>query len=165
VKTKGRLGQSTLDVQVAHNEPWHRNHVLTLEMLYRRSSNFQDVMPKIASLYKVEKEYLVDFAIPGIEWIRDYLNIHTKLIRSSELKVDGTSSELLLNIVKCLGGNTYLSGPSVKNYLDLNLFKNAGVKVDFHSFKHFEYKQAGEPFVGGLSTLDYLFNIGPQPWW
>lgn len=165
VQTSGYLGQSTLNVQVVSNLPWRRNHILTLEMLYRRTACFPDVMPKLKDLYNIETERLVEFAIPGIEWIRNSLNIQTKLVRASELNAEGSSSELLLNIVKCLGGTTYLSGPSGRNYLDLELFENAGVKVDFHSFKPFEYAQLGEPFVGGLSALDYLFNVGHQPWW
>ena len=123
------------------------------------------IMPKIYGLYTNSTENLTEFAMPGIEWISDTLQIGTQLIKSSDLKVSGSGSELLLNIVRSLGGTSYLSGPSGRNYLNLKIFDAAGIKVDFHTFLPFEYPQKHLPFVGGLSVLDYLFNQGNKPWW
>ena len=50
------------------------------------------------------------------------------MIYASKLDVKGTKSELLANLVKRMNGTTYLSGPSGKDYLDLNYFNDIKVK-------------------------------------
>jgi hypothetical protein len=165
VKNKGRLGQSTREVLMAAGTPWRRNHALTLEAFYHRTPCFSEMMPQIEALYANSTEYLAEFAIPGITWVKDQLQIGARLVKSSDLNVKGSASELLLNIVRSLGGTTYLSGPSGRNYLDLGIFADAGIEVTFHSFTPFEYPQTSPPFVGGLSALDYLFNKGSKTWW
>lgn len=165
VLSKGRLGQSTSDVLMSTETPWRRNHILTLKTFYRNTPCFADLMPQIEEFYTNPTQGLTDFAMPGIELIRDRLQIGTRLVNASDLNATGSASELLLNIVRSLGGTTYLSGPSGRNYLDLEIFAAASIEVNFHSFTPFEYPQANPPFAGGLSTLDYLFNKGSEPWW
>ena len=65
----------------------------------------------------------------SIEYCRNILNINTPIVYASDLNVNGTKSELLANIVKNLKGTTYLSGPSGKDYLNKEYFKD--IKVDF----------------------------------
>jgi len=57
------------------------------------------------------------------------MNITTKV----EYDVPDVSSgtERLVNICKDLGATTYLSGPSGRHYMDLTLFENAGINVEF----------------------------------
>ena len=50
-----------------------------------------------------------------------------------------------------------------RGYLDAEAFARAGVRIEYHDFKHPEYAQCGNgPFIKGLSALDMLFNCGPQ---
>jgi len=44
--------------------------------------------------------------------------------------------------------------------LDLSLFEKNNIKVVFHEFTHPIYKQQYEPFIPGMSALDYLFCCG-----
>lgn len=165
VISKGLLGQLTGDVLMMPQILWRRNHLLTLENYYRKTPFFDVVMPNLVELYNNSTENLNEFAIPGIDWIRSHLQIGTRLVKSSELKVSGSGSKLLLDIVQSLRGTSYLSGPSGRNYLDLKIFDVAGIGVEFHSFMQFEYPQNNLPFIGGLSSLDYLFHKGNTPWW
>jgi hypothetical protein len=165
VISNGRLGQSTNDVLMVPQQYWRKNHLLTLENFYKKAPYFELIMPKIYGLYTNSTERLSGFTIPGIELIANTLQIGAQLVKSSDLNVSGSGSELLLNIVQSLGGTSYLSGPSGRNYLNLEIFDTAGIKVNFHSFLPFEYPQKNSPFVGGLSALDYLFNQGNKPWW
>ena len=57
------------------------------------------------------------------------LNIRTPIIHASEVDCDGNKSELLAGIVKELGGTSYISGPSGKDYLDMSFFD--GIDVTF----------------------------------
>src|SRR5439155_16600394 len=83
-----------------------------------------------------------------------------RIVRSSELGVNGSSSALLLAICRQLEATEYLSGISGRAYLDYSMFENAGVKVRFQEFYHPVYRQYYEPFVPAMSSIDLLFNYG-----
>ena len=74
-------------------------------------------------------DYLIDINMSSIEWARKKLNIKNKIIKSSELGVTGTKSELLANICKELNASCYLSGPSGKDYLEERFFKD--IKIEY----------------------------------
>ncbi len=57
------------------------------------------------------------------------LNIKTKLVNDYPTNLTGTAR--LVDICKTNEAKEYLSGPSGKNYLDLEQFEKAGIKVVF----------------------------------
>ena len=67
----------------------------------------------------------------SIKWCRNKLKIQTPMVFASELNVVGSKSELLLNICRKTNATTYLSGPSGKDYLDIQMFKNHNINVEF----------------------------------
>ena len=58
-----------------------------------------------------------------------------------------------------MGGDTYVSGPSGADYMDMDIFAARGLSVEFTEFQPFAYEQGYAPFQPGLSALDYLFNV------
>lgn len=64
-----------------------------------------------------------------IKSIIDKLKISTVI--EVDYPTDKKQSERLLDICKKFNATTYLSGPSGKNYLDLNIFKQENIKVIF----------------------------------
>lgn len=64
-----------------------------------------------------------------IEKICGILEIKTKIVKDYETSL--TKTERLVDICKTYGATDYLSGPSGKNYLDLELFKQANIAVSF----------------------------------
>jgi hypothetical protein len=165
VISKGRWKQKTCDVEMDNSDHWRRTHLQTLETLYRKTFHYHALVNEISSLYEKPTGNLVEFNVSGIMWGIRQLNIETKLVLASELKHNSSSSALLLELVKAVGGTVYLSGPTGHNYLDEALFLKAGIEVEYHSFTPFTYPQRFGEFVAGLSVLDYLFNVGPVPWW
>lgn len=61
------------------------------------------------------------------------LNIKTRIVTDWDTSL--TSTERLVDICEVLGATSYLSGPSGKSYLDMNLFNNKGIAVDFQTSK------------------------------
>lgn len=158
VKSKGRYFQSTNEVEIDNEIDWKKKHLNTIEKLYGGTANFEPLFQKISDVYRGEYEHLVDFTYRGIDLIRDALEIHTKTVLASSLKVGGNSSELIVKLVKEVGGSVYLSGPSGRNYLEEEVFQAENIKVEYHEYNEPEYPQKYNDFVNGLSTLDYLFN-------
>ena len=83
----------------------------------------------LANIYQFEK--LIDINVESIKWCRNKLQIHTPMIFASELDVTGSKSELLLDICRKTNASTYVSGPSGRDYLDIHMFKNNNINVEF----------------------------------
>ncbi|MFM1651928.1 WbqC family protein [Brevibacillus sp. B_LB10_24] len=158
VKSKGRYEQLTLDVEIDREHPWKKEHLKTFETIYRGTPGFSELMPQVEQLYERDCQRLVDMNIPGIELIRKRLGIETPLLSASEMPAAGSRSHLLCELVLAAGGTTYLSGPSGRAYLDESVFREKGVKLEYHQFEIAEYPQRFGEFTGGLSALDYLFH-------
>ena len=90
-------------------------------------------------------------------------SIDTPLILSSQIDYEGSKSDLNLSICKQLGATTYISGPFGKEYLDKESFLNEGIEILYHEFDPPRYESGNyHPY---LSSLDYLFRVGPDlPW-
>ncbi|MBM7662852.1 hypothetical protein JOC85_003663 [Bacillus mesophilus] len=166
VQVKGNFAQITHDVLISHDQDWKSKHVKTLEFFYGNSPQFNDLFPKIQQLYDLEHiDHLIDFTIPSIELIKKELGITTELIKASTLHAKGTRSELLAELVTAIGGDTYLSGPTGKDYIEDHYFKDRGLEIDYHPFQPFPYPQLFGEFTAGLSTLDFLFNVQDLSIW
>lgn len=83
----------------------------------------------MSKVYNHDK--LLDINVSSIEWCRQQLDIKTPMIYASSLLATGSKSELLFQICKELNAKTYLSGPSGKDYLDEQVFRSAGIKIDY----------------------------------
>ena len=114
------------DVEVSSDSNWRRKLLNKLHM--NLGLNLKEIY---------ESNSLIDINMKSIKYCMNELKINTPLIKASSLNVSGEKSELLANIVKELGGDYYISGPSGRDYLDLNYFNNIKVeyfvpKVDNH---------------------------------
>lgn len=159
VISKGRAYQITNEVEIDHTQDWKRDHLMTLELLYRGTRNFDSLFKQLQDIYLEDDCRLVDFTTRGIHMIQENLGIRTETINASLINVEGNNSQLIANLVKEVGGTTYLSGSSGRNYLDENIFNAENINVEYHNFQEEIYPQKFNDFVGGLSSLDYLFNV------
>ena len=66
----------------------------------------------------------------------------------------------LISICEQLGAETYLSGSRGRNYIQQEKFIDAGIKLEYHDYKHPVYKQQFDGFIPYLSIIDLLFNHG-----
>ena len=81
---------------------------------------------------------------------------------ASELAVSGTETELLINICKAIGADTYLSGFGGKKYMDEDAFEKEGINLEYYDFKHPTYRQLWGDLIPNLSIIDLVFNEGER---
>ena len=62
----------------------------------------------------------------------------------------------------CLGATHYITGPSAKDYLEVDKLNSLGITVEFMSYNYPEYNQLHGPYDPQISILDLLFMVGPQ---
>lgn len=158
--TKGKVNDKINEAEISNNTDWRKNHLHSLEFAYKKSKNFNSIFSGIKEIYE-QKNWvkMADLNLALIYFLMNKLNIRDKkIVLSSDLAVEGKSSERLLSIVQKLGGDVYFSGVTGKDYLDEELFKRHNIKVIYQTFQHPVYKQCWGEFVPNLSAIDYLFN-------
>ena len=142
---------------------WGRKMALTLKYAYQSSPRFADHGAALNEILDARWEKLSDLNHALIDLCRKALNIQTPVVRSSEFKITGAKSEMVLNICREMNADVYLSGAGAsKDYLDVAAFARAGIEVVFQDFAHPVYEQHPSPetFVERLSAVDLLLNSG-----
>jgi hypothetical protein len=83
-------------------------------------------------------------------------------VRASSLTAEGRATELLISLVRAVGGDTYLAGHGAGDYQDDRQFADAGIRLQYQEFKQTPYPQGQVcEFIPGLSAIDALMNLGP----
>jgi hypothetical protein len=157
-----KTNRSTLinEVVISKNVDWKKNHLSIIRENYRSSPYYDEVIFYINNIYEREYKYLKDLNIDLIKFLMGSLNLEVPWIWSSDLKISGQKNELLINIIKSVNGNQYLSGVGAKEYLNEEAFRKAGIEVIWQDFKHPIYRQNYTGFIPYLSSIDMLLNCG-----
>jgi len=142
---------------------WSDAHFRDIMDNYKDAPYYHTHESKLDTIYKIKYNKLFDLNMALINFFKWAFQINTKLIFSSELGLTSKSTERLVEMVEALGGDVYLSGPMGRDYLDISLFDNKGIKVEFQDFKHPVYNQRYEGFIPDMSGIDALFNTGEMP--
>lgn len=164
VISKGRYFQPINEVEIDNASFWQRKLWEQIRHAYSRTGYFSKYAKEIENIV-LGRPYtkLIDFNLAFIEWFRKILEIRTPMIFSSALGIDGfKASDLILEICLKLGAKKYLCGPSGRDYLKIEDFKWSGVELEWQDFEHPLYSQKGKEFIPFLSTLDLVFNCGPE---
>jgi len=161
---KGRFRQDLKDTLIDNSHQWAIKHIRTLEFNYRSAKFFECIFTEIESILTQGFEFLVDLDIAIIDAHRKWLGLEPiQIFRSSDIVVkDNDKTGRLVEICRSIGINEYISGPLCRNYLDINRFSEAGINVFLHEYKHPNYNQINGTFLPFLSTIDLIFNEGPQ---
>jgi hypothetical protein len=140
-------------------QPWRNKLLRTMAMNYRRAPHYVACMELIEPLIVAGETNLATFNIRAITAIATRLGLSAKLVRQSALSYSGQATDLLISLVKAVGGNTYLSGDGAADYQRDELFAQHGLGLIKQNFKPSPYGAASR-FIPGLSVIDYLMWDG-----
>jgi WbqC-like protein family len=163
VRTGGRFGQWVSAVEVA-DRGWADRHWKTIEALYASASYFEELAPRLRRLYEQAAGLakLSEINHLFIEAICRWLGITTPLRCHGDFPSTARRSERLLELCRTLGADVYLSGPTARAYLDVDLFAASGVAVRWMDYDGYPVyrQQFCPPFEHQVSILDLLLNEG-----
>lgn len=163
VKTKSKFKDLPIDkLEIANDtQPrWAQRHWLAIQSHYGKASYFPQHTSYFQDLYSQHWDYLIDIIRNSTGHLLDILAIRTPLLFSSQMDVSGKKDELILNLCRLVGATHYVSGPLGRDYIREHLFREAGIAVTYHDYKHPQYPQAYPGFEPYMSTVDLLFNCG-----
>lgn len=152
------------EMEINDATPWRETMLKTLQMNYARSSFFKEIFPIVTEWLHFKTKILVEFNLNALQRLIDLLSLsQTELILQSSLSVETKSTDMLIDLVSAVHGNTYLCGGGAEGYQEDEKFQTAGIKLIYQNFQHPIYPQrANAQFVHGLSILDALMSCGVE---
>lgn len=136
---------------------------MTLRQSYGKAPHFQEYLGMLENLYDNQPPLLADFTIDSTIAIARELGIEkTKFVRSSTLSAAGAKTDRLVAILQAIGATHYISGPSAKDYIEVDKLAAAGIDLEYMVYNYPTYNQLYPPFDSYVSTLDLLFMKGTQ---
>lgn len=157
----GVVGVPIRDMEVNGDDPavferaWQ-----TVRMAYAKAPHFAEHSGLVEAYLRDPDASLVNRNMRFIASVLSLLEIHTRIVSSSQFQVTSKGSALLVDLLTAVGARTYLHGTGSSGYQDDALFAAAGIALQPNVFEHPQYAQLRtETWVPGLSILDMLFNV------
>ena len=151
------------EVEIAAGD-WAEKHWATIETNYKSAPYFSSMAQPILKMYEeaAAKKYLGEINYIFLNGIAKLLSITTRLTWSMDYNACGAKTDRLLDILKKTEAKVYISGPSAKNYIEENKFKDSRIELEWMKYEYPEYPQLYPPFEHTVTALDVIFNCGPD---
>ena len=142
--------------------PWRRKHLRSIEMCYGKSPCFEMYIGRLREIYGAEWHHMSDFTTALIMYLRECLGIEGELVLSSSLESGGKKSSLVADLCRKTGCNAAYLATGTRAYVDEEIFRQAGVEIEYQDLEHPTYPQGYGEFISHMSALDILMNCGRE---
>lgn len=162
LNVKGNFTASISSMEVADHQ-WAEQHWDIICQNYRKADCFKETQLWLQQLFEKASKLVTLSSINRmfIEEISNFLGIETRFHDSSDFILQEGKNERLLGICRDLKANKYISGPAAKEYMDVDMFLDQGIEVEwFHYSGYPEYSQPHGEFEHGVSIVDLLLSTG-----
>jgi hypothetical protein len=159
---KAPFGTAIRDVLLASDPDWRKDNLNLLRENYRKAPHFDEIFPMIEGLYALPHQTLAAMNLAGLDLLEELLGVTKPRLISSEMSPQGSSTAMLVDLLRKAGATHYISGLGARAYLDERLLAEAGVELVWQAFRPPVYPQLHGPFVPMLSSIDALFNCGAK---
>jgi hypothetical protein len=157
-------GVAIKDVGIDWSKPWPSQHLKSLTASYARAPHFRQYAPLLQSFFDRRDKLISEFTIATTIALAGALGIQdTRFMRSSELEgINGARTTRLIEILRRVGADHYITGPSARDYIATEEFVSAGIGLEYMKYDYPEYPQLYPPYDPQVSVLDLLFMTGPR---
>ena len=156
------LTQLISETEIDDRNDWRESHIRLWSESYGIAPFINEVFKLLGDMEREKVKTISALNMALTKNIVDYLQIDTRMILSSELKLFGTKTDRLIDLLKKLNATTYLSGPSADAYLDKNAFLKSGIRLKYKSYDYDPYPQLWGEFEGEVTILDLIANCGQE---
>lgn len=134
---------------------------------YKDAPYFEALYPDLISIYNSIKKQnkLSEINTLLIKYISEKLSIKCEFKNSREVPFHDCKTNYIIKLINYFNGTEYISGLGAKKYQNAIEFDQHNIKLNYTYFGQWilqnPYPQfQGKSYLGGLSILDALFNIG-----
>jgi len=162
VLRKDRTYQKIDQVEIFNERGWGKKFAQRLEFAYQYGPYFEEHRPFFERTFESGWIHLVKFNLTLLEYLRQVLSLQAPFQLSSELGIESTGTQLLIDICRKKKADTYLSSRSGQQYVDESMLRRAGIETRFFRYRPPTYPQLWGSFLPNLSVIDLIFNCGPR---
>jgi hypothetical protein len=163
VQTKGEYLALIKDIEIS-DPAWAERHWKTIAAAYGKAAHFRWFADRFEPLYRDTRE--TRLSMINRRWLEAAcaaLDIPTRITWSMDYAVAAGKTERLVSICQQAGADTYISGPSARDYIDDAVFVAGGVRLEYFDYGGYpEYPQLHGPFEHAVSVVDLLCQTGPD---
>jgi hypothetical protein len=163
IPVRGGRNQRIADVEIDDSQEWRRRHLEAIRHSYGRCRFFGEYFPGLTEALEGGPSRLADLDIQLTHRICAWLGCERRFHRSSELAPSGTKDDRLIDLVRKVEGDFYLSGPAARDYIQPEKFRDAGIELAYQDYGGYPvYDQISAPFDPQVTVLDLLFSVGSE---
>ena len=162
IPVEQHLGDLITEVRTRDELGWKEKHLKTIEMNYSKAKFFLDFFPVFKELLLTKYDNLAQMNMAINTEIINRFGFSVRILKSSDMSLNSVREERVIDIVKAVGADTYLSGNGARAYQSEEHFTQNGISLVYTDYKPIEYKQLWQKagFLPYMSVLDYIFNCG-----
>jgi len=154
--------QLICNTSIDYSTRWNKKHINQFKQWYSNAPFFAAYSTELFEILQRPFETISSLNITLCFWIMEKLDIKTPTRLSWEFAPQKNKTERLIDLLKKVHATSYLSGPAAKNYLDEDLFIQNRISLEYKSYDYAPYSQLWGDFIGEVTVLDLLFNMGPS---
>ncbi len=157
-----KLGQAINEVTIKSVVSWKDRHLELLKQSFAGAPHSNDAISIAEGVYSQEYSDLGALARRSMLALAEYYGLleDTKFVDIIDLKISGSGSQRVFDVVTAVGGSGYLTGHGARNYLDHTQFENGGIRVSYIDYLCLPYPQLHGRFTPYVSGLDLVANCG-----
>lgn len=156
------LGQTIDEVQIKPIGTWRDRHLAMLEQGFEGAPYAADALELAAGVIDGNHDTLAGLARDSMLALCSYFDLDrtTRFVDAGDFGIGGSGSVRVLELVKAVGCNDYITGHGAKNYLDHGMFEAEGISVSYMDYQCTPYPQSHGAFTPYVSGLDLVAHCG-----
>ena len=163
--TRASQNQKISEIDIAHDHPWQRKLLRTIEQSYKRTPHFEEVFPLVSSIINAPATNLAAFVTQSLMSVKEWLGIECEMVKTSSTyantQIKGEAR--ILDICRQEGATHYVNLPGGKDLYHKATFAAQGITLRFIHPLPVAYPQKAPAFVPWLSALDVMMCNGRLP--
>ena len=168
LENKGQYKNARISEMRIADPDWSNRHYQLINSAYKAADFWPETSQLLTELYNKASSFtnLTDINLLFLREICKLLQINCKISSSTDYysleELDRfNASERLCSLAKASRSNTYLSGPAAKSYLDLQIFRQVGIKVKYANYeRHSSEIDKANIYFNTHSIVDTIANFG-----
>lgn len=161
-KKEYHRGQLINEVKLNDGKDWQQQQYDILKQAYSKAPHRDQMLELFKNVLSKPFNSIAELSRLSIIELANYFDLtHDRTFcNSSSLGIPGSSSQRLYDIARHFGADTYITGQGAMNYLDHELFEDAGVSVKYMQYQCIPYPQQHGDFTPYVTALDLIANFG-----
>lgn len=142
---------------------WQQKHFDTIIATYYNAPQKELLTPLLEDIYlNTNWQFLSELNQYIIRKVAEYIGINTTFKNSAAYNLEGDRINRLISLIKQIGGDEYISGPTAIDYLkgSEDFFFNENIKLTFKNYGPYRtYPQNTKSFSNYVSIIDLLMFV------